>query len=115
MGLSDKQLDEIIRLGVKSQTAVTPRQKQAAREKLLRKAAQQTMLAPYAMTPALLEPAPTWLDRITSGLTRGLYMLLFEEHRYHRAANNRHHMPITSFIGVTMVIHFYPPVRYQLH
>lgn len=115
MGLSGKQIDEIIRLGVKSQTVVTPRQKEAAREELLRKASQQTPLTPYAMTPALLEPAPNWFDRILSGTMRALHMLLFEERRYHRAASNRHFMPITSFIGVTMVIHFYPPVRYQLH
>ena len=115
MGLSGKQLDEIIRLGVKPQSVVTPRQKEAAREELLRKAAQQLPLTPYAMTPVLLEPAPNWIDRIISGTIRGLDMLLFEEHRYHRAASNRHIMPITSIIGVTIVIHFYPPVRYQLH
>jgi hypothetical protein len=115
MGISDKQLDEIIRLGVKSQTVVTPRQKAAAREELLRKASQQTPLAPYAIAPAPLEPATSWINRILSGTMHGLNTLLFEERRYHRAASNRHFMPITSFIGTTMVIHFYPPVRYQLH
>ena len=115
MGLSGKQFDEIIRLGVNSQTVVTPRQKEAAREGLLRKAAQQIPLTPYATSPAPLEPTPGWFDRVLSGTMRGLHMLLFEERRYHRAANNRHFMPITSIIGVTMVIHFYPPVRYQLH
>lgn len=111
MGLSDKQLDELIRLTVQTQSAVTPRQKQAAREKLLRKAAQQAMLVPYAAPPASSTPAPNWLDRIR----HTLYALLIEEHRYHRAAHNRHFMPITGFVGITMVIHFYPPVRYQLH
>jgi hypothetical protein len=115
MGLSDKQLDELIRLTVKTQSVVTPRQKEAAREQLLRKAAQQAMLVPYAAPPVPLEPASDWFDRITSGILRGLYTVFIEEHRYHRAAHNRHFMPITSIIGVTMVIHFYPPVRYQLH
>jgi hypothetical protein len=115
MGLSGKQLDDIIRLAIKNQTVVTTRQKEAAREQLLRKAAQQAMLIPYAAPPVPFEPAPHWIDRIVSGIMRGLYTVLIEEHRYHRAANNRHFMPITGFIGVTMVIHFYPPVRYQLH
>jgi hypothetical protein len=113
MGLSDKQLDELVRLA--PQAAVTARQKAAARERLLRKAAQQTMLVPYAAPPLRPAPANNWFERAASGLLRALHNVLIEEHRYHRAASNRHFMPIAGYIGVTMVIHFYPPVRCQMH
>lgn len=113
MGLSDKQLDELVRLAL--QTAVTPRQKEAARERLLRKAAQQSVLVPYAAPPLPPASASNWFERAASCLLRALHNVLIEEHRYHRAASNRHFMPIAGSIGVTMVIHFYPPVRYQMH
>lgn len=115
MGIPDNQLDDLIALTLRAQTAVPRRQKETAWRQLHRKTGRQVMLVPYAVPPAPARPAASLFDRVTGRIGRMLTILLTDERRYHRAAESRGFVSITSVFGSGLMIHFYLPPRYHVY
>ncbi|HLV35967.1 MAG TPA: hypothetical protein VKY59_12665 [Spirillospora sp.] len=115
MAIPDNQLDDLITLTLRTQTVVPRRQKEIAWRQLRRKTGRQIILVPYAVPPAPAQPAASLFDRIRGTIGRMLTILLTDERRYHRAAESRGFVSITSVFGSGLMIHFYLPSRYPVY
>jgi hypothetical protein len=112
MGIPDKHLNECITLALEANAVVTRQQRDTAWKHLHRLAARQVILAPYAIMPSPTPPPASPPDQWIAAARRFMTLLFIDEHAYHRAASNRHLMPIAHAVGTHSVIHFYPPMRY---
>lgn len=103
-------IDDLIAYSLELETVVTSAQKARAWERLQASAAQQVILAPYAIAPRAASPAPDPLARLKN-LVLGLGMfLLSDEAGYQRAATSRealYHYPFINVIGSEQTAHFH--------
>lgn len=107
MAIPDNHIDELVALALETQTAVTHRRKQALWAQVRKRAAGQTILAPYAIPPAPPAPRLDWPSRLWARTRVVLALLLTDEHRYHRAAETRRFNEGVMFC-FDHFIHFYP-------
>ena len=116
MAIRDNHFDELVSLALETQTAVTTRRKQIAWQQVQKRAARQTILAPYAMPPAPLSPRPAGYQRLLVFVSTVVSLVLTDEGRYHRAAENRRSNEGLMFC-LDQAIHFYPSslMGYKAH
>lgn len=103
-------IDDLIAYSLEMETVVTSAQKARAWERLQAGAAQQVILAPYAIAPRAAVPSPDLFTRLRN-LVSGLALFLFsDEAGYHRAATSRealYHYPFINVIGSEQTAHFH--------
>lgn len=107
MAIPDNHVDELVSLALETQTAVTDRRKQALWTQVHKRATGQTILAPYAIPPAPPAPRLDWPNRLWACAGAVASLLLTDERRYHRAAENRRFNEGIVFC-FDHFIHFYP-------
>lgn len=83
--LPDQYLDTEITRTLKFKPVVTPLQKQAARDRLLTRAAEQTMLPPLIMPQESSVSLRDQVDLFRERTRRVLQILLFDSSMYERA------------------------------
>ena len=107
MATPDKDLDDLIRLGLETQPGPTIRRKKAAWERLKKEVTHQVVLAPYAVLPARYQARPGLLRRLGQAASEMFTVLLVDESRFQRAAVYRpyHRVPL---MGIGHVLHTYP-------
>jgi hypothetical protein len=113
MDIPSKHLDDTIAYSIETQTVVSTAQKQRAWEKLQSKAAQQVILAPYAVSPRTHSSRqPTLIASVVGYVRRVFDLLITDEAVYHRAASRRsmmHRMPyaVATISGTQQVARFH--------
>lgn len=114
MAIPNNHFDELVTLALETQTVVTSRHKQMTWDQVRQLAARQTIMAPYAISPAPPAPRLDWHNRLIASVGTVLSLVLTDERRYHRAAENRRANEGLMFC-LDQAIHFYPTslMRYQ--
>jgi hypothetical protein len=104
MDIPSKHLDDAIAYTIEAQTAVTPAQKDRAWAKLQQKAAQQVILAPYAVPPRIQKRQTPVIEVLIGWIRSGIYLLVTDETMYQRAAHRRNtlHMHRIPYATVTV-------------
>lgn len=100
MDIPDRQVDNAIAYSL--DTVVTPAQKSRAWEKLQKQAAQQVMLAPYAVEPRtpLNHKNASFSDMLVVWVRRGIDMLITDEAMYQRAARRRENLQRMPYLAI---------------
>ena len=114
MAIPNRHLDDSIAFALETETVVTKAQKKAAWHKVRERAAQQVMLAPYAIAPATRRPALSLWARMTGAAQRALSFTVTDSSVYDRAAVRRQAMhrynpPGNRVSFSSQVIFFYHP------
>ena len=107
MAIPNNHFDELVSLALETQTVVTTRRKQIAWQQVQKRAARQTIIAPYAIPPAPLSPRLGSYQRLMVFVSAVVSVVLTDERRYHRAAENRRSNEGLMFC-LDQAIHFYP-------
>jgi len=106
MAICDSQVDDAIALVLETQTIVSTRQKATVWEQVRQQAAQQVMLAPYAVPPSPPVPRHARLYQNAIGFVRSCVVILIDDRVYRRAAALRHVVCMTQTIGGEVVAHY---------
>lgn len=107
MAIPNNYFDELVTLALETQTVVTSHRKQTTWEQVRQLAARQTIMTPYAISPAPPVPRLGWHNRMIALIGTVLSLILTDEGRYHRAAENRRANEGLMFC-LDQAIHFYP-------
>lgn len=90
MDIPSKHVDDAIAYTLATDSVVSTTQKNRAWEKLQQQAAQQVILAPYAVAPRSVPPKQeTFIELLLDWVRRGIGMLVTDEAMYQRAACRR--------------------------